>query len=204
MQNGDSNLKIYSQNNEQQVIVSYFERMSTGNFLDIGAYDGVTFSNTRYLAELGWTGVLVEPSPDSFRNLCSMYESNTRVELVNAAIGVESGLDTFYCTHGDALSTVNCDKHLNKWSEAKFQKFFVNVLSMKSLLEKFGKTYDFVNLDVEGNNLILLEELVKLNISTRLICVEHDGNTYEMLNKLASIGLTNCLLQNGENIIVGI
>ena len=47
---------MYSQNNEEEIIVAEFERMgvTTGRFLEIGAYDGKGFSNTFRLAQLGW------------------------------------------------------------------------------------------------------------------------------------------------------
>lgn len=38
-----------------------------GTFLEFGAYDGITFSNT-YLLEknFGWTGLLIDPIPSHF------------------------------------------------------------------------------------------------------------------------------------------
>ena len=39
---------MYSQNQEEEVIVSYFGN-KIGNLIDIGAYDGITFSNSRKL-----------------------------------------------------------------------------------------------------------------------------------------------------------
>ena len=44
---------MYSQNNEEQVILDYFGN-KIGNLLDIGANDGITLSNSRKLIELGW------------------------------------------------------------------------------------------------------------------------------------------------------
>ena len=35
-----------------------------GTFVDLGCYDGVTYSNTWYFErKLGWSGVCVEPEP---------------------------------------------------------------------------------------------------------------------------------------------
>lgn len=58
----------YSQNGEQEAILKIFGE-SEGRFLDIGAYDGKTFSNTLALIERGWSGVLIEPSPNAFMAL---------------------------------------------------------------------------------------------------------------------------------------
>lgn len=41
-----------------------------GVFVDVGAHDGITFSNTLFFEkELGWTGVAIEPNPDVFEQL---------------------------------------------------------------------------------------------------------------------------------------
>lgn len=61
----------YSQNDEQDFILNFFQGQ-TGRYLDIGAYDGITFSNTRALAELGWNGVLIEPDPF---NACKLIQN---------------------------------------------------------------------------------------------------------------------------------
>jgi len=194
----------YSQNNEQEHILQYFADKSIGHFLDIGAYDGITFSNTRSLVELGWSGVMVEPSPDSFLNLCKLYSENSRVILVNVALSLKSGINTFHCTHGDAISTVNCESHLRKWSGANFQSFFINTLSTKDFFEKFGTNYDFINIDVEGNNLDILSSVLSLGVRPKLMCVEHDGHVEKISNMLKNVGLTNVVLINGENLVVGV
>src|SRR5262245_12533077 len=46
-------LPLYSQNDEEGIIAGYFGGR-TGTLLDIGAYDGVSFSNSRRLIESGW------------------------------------------------------------------------------------------------------------------------------------------------------
>ena len=60
----------YSQNNEQDIIMQYFIG-NRGTFLDIGANDGVTLSNTYALQQAGWGGVLVEPSEEAFNRIPS-------------------------------------------------------------------------------------------------------------------------------------
>jgi hypothetical protein len=42
----------------------YLKHCTPGTFLEIGANDPVLLSQTRHLAQLGWTGVLVEPIPE--------------------------------------------------------------------------------------------------------------------------------------------
>ena len=43
-----------------------------GTFVDLGCYDGVTYSNTWYFERvLGWSGVCAEPNPDVFPRIAS-------------------------------------------------------------------------------------------------------------------------------------
>jgi len=83
--------KNYSQNNEQELIIKYLlnKNMHSGKFLDIGAYDGETFSNVReiMLQFNDWSGVFVEPSSYCFYKLCDMYKMMPRrAELINLAV----------------------------------------------------------------------------------------------------------------------
>lgn len=74
---------MYSQNDEEEFILKAFGAYR-GHFLDIGAFDNITFSNTRKLQELGWSGVLVEPDP---RNICKILQSvGPNVQVVFAAV----------------------------------------------------------------------------------------------------------------------
>jgi len=51
---------MHSQNDEERHILDAFRGRPEGNFLDIGAYDGITLSNTYCLALKGWSGVCAE------------------------------------------------------------------------------------------------------------------------------------------------
>ena len=61
-----------SSHNEDRFAIRYFggagNWTSSRTFLEIGAFDGVTESNTIIMERcLGWRGVLVEPNPRAFR-----------------------------------------------------------------------------------------------------------------------------------------
>ena len=95
---------MYSQTDEEEHIVKYFEGV-TGKFLDIGAYNGVTFSNTRRLAELGWSGTCVEPSIKPFWDLMNLYRENEKIVICNCVISDSDKLHFFFDGGGDAISS---------------------------------------------------------------------------------------------------
>lgn len=60
-----------------------------GRFLEIGAYDGLFHSNTYRLEATGWTGVLIEASPD-LRAKIVKNRPNSRVVIGAVVCGPES------------------------------------------------------------------------------------------------------------------
>jgi len=64
---------MYSQHDEQLYIVEYFIDKPNSKFIDIGGFNPFKFSNTRCLYELGWSGVVVEPSPTCFQSFIKEY-----------------------------------------------------------------------------------------------------------------------------------
>lgn len=54
-----------AQNNEDLVLMEFFGDHQ-GVFIDVGAHDGIQFSNTYLLEQNGWHGLCIEPNPVSF------------------------------------------------------------------------------------------------------------------------------------------
>ena len=191
-----------SQNGEEQVIADYFGT-DTGRALDIGAYDGRTFSNTYALLERGWSGVLVEPDPVSFAG-CIRNTAQMRVTLVHAALAAERGLVTLFSSGGDALSTTH-EPHRRRWQRAgvPFVPMLVPTITIQDLLVQCPPPYEFVSLDTEGTNLSILRTLPLSSMGTRLICVEHDNQFAAIAEYCAQHGLTRELARNGENVLIG-
>lgn len=196
----------YSQNNEETVVLGLLEKagLKLGRFLDIGAYDGKTFSNTLRLAELGWSGVCVEPSPTAFTGLLKVHQNNPEIILVNAAISTDGGWLEFYDSGGDAVSS--SDKaHVERWSHnagVKFTRFSLKSVSMTDLFTKFGTNFDFINLDVESLNWQLFQQFPWDFLGrVQVICVEHDQHTDAMTSLALTYGFKQ-VTTNAENLIL--
>jgi len=165
-----------SQYGEHQHILDHFAGRDPAKlrFLDVGAFDGVTNSNTKPLADLGWVGVCVEPSPPAFCRLMKTYADSRRVTLVCAAVG--GGNTWFHCNSAtgefcDQVSTFS-DEHRDKWEGHPFRTIVVNPMSWDLLLASIpGLYFDFVNIDVEGTNLEVFESMP---LRPEMVCVEAD------------------------------
>ena len=62
---------LYSQYGEDQFLnEKYFLNMRNGTYIELGALDGVKYSNTKFFEDtLGWTGILIEPHKLEFESL---------------------------------------------------------------------------------------------------------------------------------------
>lgn len=161
----------YSQNDEQEVIQDYF-RGCVGNLLEVGAFDGITFSNTRALLEAGWSGILVEPDPLNFYKLMEASKPFVgRVTLIPCAVGRGGGfarllMDTTHDRGWASTITERCSRGVLIPSEVRI---FVPVLGVADV----GSGFDFINIDAEGMDFDILKAIPAETFrACRLLCVE--------------------------------
>lgn len=193
---------MYSQNNEEQIILQLLKD-TKGRLLDIGAYDGKTFSNTYQLLLNGWNGVLVEPAPSVILNLINnTQEIKDRLEIINAAIVPNKVHDLleFNDSMGDAVSTSDT-KHYELWKKAvNFRKVFVSTITIQDIFRTFGTKFEFVNIDVEGQNLEILKTIPFTEMNTKLVCVEHEYKYDAIIEIMQKQGFKE-YHRNSENLI---
>jgi FkbM family methyltransferase len=196
----------YSQNLEQDYIVNYFGT-KPHHLLSVGENDGITFSNSRYLLEhLGWSGLLVEPSPTAFKKLNALYKDNDLVECLNVAIANEKGRIDFYdmgehVGKGDtSLLSTAVQSETSRWVGTQFAKCKVKALTYADIID----TYDFITIDCEGLDLDVLKQIDLKH--TSLVCVEHNS-VREIRNQIidycGKAGLTKKVYECMENVIMG-
>jgi hypothetical protein len=83
-----------------------FGYKTEGLFVEIGAYDGESFSNTSCLADVGWEGHYVEPVP-RYADVCaSRHAGNARVTVHRACVGETDGEDVNISMAGPFSSAV--------------------------------------------------------------------------------------------------
>lgn len=62
-----------------------------GTFVEVGAYDGESFSNTSGLADLGWRGHYIEPIPDFAKATQQRHKANKNVSVHCFCAGEKDG-----------------------------------------------------------------------------------------------------------------
>src|SRR4051812_7676853 len=93
-----------------------FNNKRNGVFVDIGANDGITFSNSYFFEkQLGWTGLCVEPLESTFQKLKAVRSC----KLVNGCAASFNGEETFFAVdgYGEMLSGLKSkydSRHLSR------------------------------------------------------------------------------------------
>lgn len=157
-----------SQHGEQKIVLEFFKGQ-TGRFLDLGAFDGITNSNTRALSDLGWRGVCVEASPETFIKLVANHKGNPNIVCVNAAMQPHDKPAHLFLSKEPQLNSCLSETHLREWAS---HDYWVGGITAKQIAEQFGGSFDFVSLDIEGIDLQVLATMGPILKDTRLLCIE--------------------------------
>ncbi len=210
---------MYSQNQEEKYILDYFKDQKVGQVLDIGANDGITFSNSLALIEKGWHAVLVEPSPDCCEKLHLLHKTNS-VAILKAAIGKVSG--TFDFNESGQLNdpALNGKENLSlvstlvpeekkRWNKLNmtWKEYPVNVLCWKDFRKVVPDKFDFITIDAEGVDWEILQQIDLKETGTKLVCIEHNGNgemSKQIIKYCCDFGLNKLIYFTGENILLGL
>lgn len=193
----------YSQNEEQHHILNYFQNHPPkhgGRLLDIGAYDGVTFSNTHALMRQGWRGVFVEASPSCFASCRNnLHGLDSQLCLATVVIDPVTSMIDFY--DNEAATATISKTHMEQWKhETPFNRITVMPVHYKAILSRYGTEFDFVNVDVEGQSADLFLRLIQDMPDVDLWVVEKDNKREEIIQAAQGFGL---LYECHENLVLG-
>ena len=208
-------IEDYSQGGEQKVILDFFkdEDFRTNKFLDVGANDGKTFSNTYALALLGWKGVCLEPTNSAFLLLQNLYRNNKNIKCVNAGLSNKTEIATIHesgnwnnseATPG-ILSSLHEDQ-ITRFSGMNWKKNEIILYDFENMSDFYNlesDNYDFISIDVEGHEFIVLDQLKEKLKKCRLLCVEKtidEERNSELEKKIIENGFT-IIYQTNDNII---
>ena len=201
----------YSQNNEQDAIINYFNTPGSvkimGTFIDIGANDGQTFSNTRALAEVGWKGVLVEPSPKAFEKLKALYDGHKGFYIYPFAISDHNGKAMLQesgplCSPADVglVSTFHQHEKERFQRTVKYDPIEVKTFRWKTFLNRLKiKQFDFVSIDAEGSDLEILSQMDLSEV--KCICLEFNGKQDLKVEFEKYLEGFKLIYTSGENLI---
>jgi hypothetical protein len=87
----------YSQSQQDKFLYEkFFKDKKDGVFVEIGAYNGIVYSNTKFFEELGWSGICIEPIEDVFKEL----KKNRKAICIQGCISNKKGKSKFLRVKG--------------------------------------------------------------------------------------------------------
>lgn len=186
----------YSQNEEEKYILEAVGSQ-VGTFLDIGAFDGKTFSNTLALIERGWGGMMVEPNPYAFISLMERHGRKKNIVLVQAIVGNSDCLKMLWVTR-DAVSTTEKERFEIWRDTAQFEAcVIVPQISISLLLG----APEVVSIDTEGTSPSLFEAWPFETCRPKVFCVEFD-NSRDAIETVATAEKYRVVYSNDENLVL--
>lgn len=131
-------------------------RINDGVFVEVGAYDGRSFSNTWGLAERGWRGVMAEPVPAYAAQARKAHLGHPNVRVVQTAVGAEEGSLTLVASGPLTSANPGLNREYEDISWAKHlvgeESLSVPMTTLTELLASQipGTEVDVLVVDVEG------------------------------------------------------
>lgn len=199
--NHDGTSKIeQSQSGQDDWVLKFFESDPTNKiFVEFGAHDGTTNSNTfRLEKEFGWDGLLIEPIPSAFENL----EKVRTCRCLNACISGAPGTVHFMEVTGQAcqLSGIFSDfpkRHIKRIDEAislqggKKIMHEIRALTLEQALNDARyERVDFLSIDTEGSEFDILKEFPFHKFKIKIIAVENTYHGDYLIDLMESKGFT--------------
>lgn len=176
-------MKSYCQFKEDIFALNFVQNIlkkDKGYFVDIGANDGITGSNSMLLEENGWDGILVEPNP----NLLQVLKTNRPKSKIYEYVVSDLKKVKFYCVVGEGnlhgLSRMDQNEEFEAHVEqhqGKIEEHEIDCITLDLLFKKAQapKDLDFLSIDVEGHELTVLNTLNFEQYRPKLICLEDNS-----------------------------
>jgi FkbM family methyltransferase len=152
-----------------------------GTFLEAGAHDGYTQSNTYFLERFcGWHGILIEPMPE-LREKCERRRRAS--EVFGCALTAPGHQATVTMHFGDLMSKMDDAEHATGGLAVVGRRRYsveVPARTLSEVLDASGlEAVDVMVLDLEGNELDALSGLDMARHAPRFLVLESLGGEKE-------------------------
>lgn len=181
----------YSQHGDDMFLLNLFDllKIQQGRYLDLGAHHPESISNTALLYKRGWRGVNVDASAKAIE-LFNRSRPDDRNIL--SGVGPESGTGEFLMfadNHG--RNTFSKRESMSWGGPPEPNKVQVPIATLTEIINRHcdQRWPDFINMDIEGYDLMVLLSLDARNRPTTSIWCVECRPTEELLMKATMLSL---------------
>jgi FkbM family methyltransferase len=154
-----------------------------GVFVDVGAHDGVSFSNTLFLERyLEWRGLCIEPIPEIYNHLVK----NRSAICIHACVARQGGMKKFLRVRGyaemlsgmvdsyDPQHTQRIHDEVRE-SGGSMEMIDVQAVRLDDLFRSHGiRSIDLLCIDVEGAEIEALASFDLGSVRPSVVCIENN------------------------------
>jgi FkbM family methyltransferase len=201
----------YGQYHQDRFVADLFQHKRGGFFVDIGANDGISFSNTCYFEKaLGWSGIAFEPHPVVFKKLAAARSCAT----VNAGVGPDNAILKFSCVDAGAAMLSGFTDTFNRSHRSRVQRELrkfgaemkeIDVPTVRledSLRQQNHCEIDYLSLDTEGGELEILKSIDFANIFVGCLSIENNTHGLEIYHLMSDQGFRLSAIAGCDEIYV--
>ena len=204
-------MKKYNSQYNQDKLVDFLLKKNNGIFIDIGANDGVSYSNSYFFEkERNWKGICIEPILETFKDLTKIRECT----CLNIGVWSEKKTLKFYRANGYAemLSGIVdsfSQDHFNRLksdietSGGSLETIEIDVLPLNYILDEQGiKDVDFCSIDTEGSEYEILKAIDFNNYHFRVFAIENNYHLQNIRELLQQKGYCHLTRLGGDDIFI--
>jgi FkbM family methyltransferase len=189
----------YSQNVEDKVAACILG--SVERFIDIGANDGITFSNTYLFANSGAAGLCFEPVKSTYWSARLFHLLHPRVKCINEGISRRFGEGRMVVDGYDGLLSHIISSDLVSRVEIPPDAKPILLRPLSYWLNRYPKFRhsDLVSIDVEGHEMSVLESIDFSKFTAKCFIVETDKISIDSVDGFMAPLRYRARLTNGRN-----
>jgi FkbM family methyltransferase len=181
-----------------QIIRQYFPEKQNGKCIEVGATDGIHFSNTYHFELNGWECLCIEPVPETFKKLKS-----NRKNCLNLAVSSQNNENKnfeLFTIHNveqphSAMSGLEVDEMLVNDLKKHYPTMERSTIQIETrrldwcIQNYFNyKDIDFISIDTEGSELDVLKSFNINDYNIKLFIIENNYNSSEIEEYLNNHG----------------
>jgi len=189
------NEQYYSQDGQDKYILeTFFPYEKKGVFVDIGANDGITFSNTYAFEKRGWTGYCIEPLDKVF----PILQANRPGSMcIQAVISDFRGKTDFLAINGYCEMLSGEMKKYDPRHLERIEKEIAEHGGTKKLVPTYSYRFedliklediDYLSIDVEGGELDIIQSIDFKKYYVKVLSVENNYHDVKMADLIESYG----------------
>ena len=144
------------------------------HFLDIGAGGAEVLSNTRSLADKGWSGTWVDASYRSVPDLLVRQKKYPagQIQVVHAAVSTKYEVRKIWNPSDYLITTLSVPLQERGHERTGAEEFYMSTIRVADVVAACPGPYEFISLDIEGLSLDVMKDIDYAALGCTCLCIE--------------------------------